>query len=196
MWLLQYVYLCGCMDPWRHPSIKGYLVVWVCGGIPLAFRFDLHLKWRQMWEVVSAPLDVSLSAYYEELADTESKIPRFLQRMRPSLGLLWGLEEVDDLLGAKAAFTKKPHTVAKVMENSVCGRAVFQSIWMGCSREIFRETARAHIKDLEKEEYAMDRVAQFKERMGQMVGRLRAEGHKRGQKNGMALCPCMALTQS
>ena len=46
---------------------------------------DKH--YPQHWRVVREQLDAALSWYYEEMADTDTKVSRLLVRMQQALGL-------------------------------------------------------------------------------------------------------------
>lgn len=114
-------------------------------------RLRLDLAFPEHWRVVKDMLDAALCWYYEEMADTETKVGRFLVRMQKELALLAGSSDIDGLIAANGLFTDQPHIVARVMKASLVGKAMFSSVWLACSREIFLGKVVAGMLDLERE---------------------------------------------
>lgn len=145
-------------------------------------RLHVHRQFLEHWQVVKGQFDMALCWYYEEMAETETKIIRFLSRMSAELSLFADSEDIDDLIAANGAYTIKPHFVARVMQACETGRTMFASVWLACSRQIFLTKAKHALADLEKEDFMEDRDAVFKQPMEQESRKLRSEGHQRGKQ--------------
>lgn len=139
-------------------------------------RFPLH------WKIVKGQFDMALCWYYEEMAETDTKIIRFVARMRNELALFADEVGIDDLIAANGAYTSIPHGVARVMSACETGRTMLASVWLSCSREIFLKKALDALADLEKEDFMDDRDTAFKQLMEQESRKLRVEGHRRGKQ--------------
>jgi hypothetical protein len=73
--------------------------------------------------------------------------------------------------------------VAAIIKASVTGAAMFKSVWLSCSRQLFTKNMALHLQDVEKEEFQMDRFKEYMNLMDTHSAGLRAEGHRRGKKN-------------
>ena len=159
----------------------------------------MHDKFPVMWDIVKQPFDDALSEHYENLVETPSKIHRFLSKMRHALTILWGRDDLAELIAVDGQFTLSVQAVARVMQTGQTGFSVFSSAWLACSREIFRSRTMQAIESLELDEFAADRTELFTKMMDQQVQKLREEGHKRGKHKwlgGVTMFACAMNVRS
>lgn len=79
--------------------------------------------------------------------------------------------------------------VARCMEASEVIRSVLGTAWLACSCDIFREKMQAQLRELERDDFAEERRAQFTAFMTLAAKRLRDECHSIGKRRLEAKVP-------
>jgi len=134
--------------------------------------YDAHIR------VVLPQLDLAVRETFES---SNISLKLFIKTRADALAVLWGRENVDEAIKAAGVYTDIPRTIAKIMMTSETGSCMFRSTWLACSREIFKQTAKEQLENLERHDFAVDANTNYDKFMTQLSANLRSDGHRRGK---------------
>ena len=144
-------------------------------------------KLPNVWAVVKHQFDSALCFDFEAQANTRSRISSYLGRRSAELSLFCDEKDIETLMNVEGPLESEAHCVARCMQRCEVMRTMLSSVWLACSRQIFRDKVKTQLVALEREDFSEDRRRQFEAMMGEESRRLRAEGHSRGKHKFEAL---------
>ena len=150
-------------------------------------RTQAHIEFEAYFKVVRLQLEVAVRDAYEASVDTSIRIKSFLKRRRAAISLFSSAECIDALLSVVGSdYGAVADRVKEFMDDSLLGRCMFKGVWLECSRSLYKVQLAKNLEDLEREDFAVERLDQFFDLMKGFERRLRGEGHVRGRNTVVA----------
>ena len=135
-------------------------------------RINGHVDLAPQFKVISSWLDEGVTEEWSGRAETSLKISSFLRSMRSALLCWHDSSDIDRLIQLKKNFKAEPQLVARFMEQSGCGAEIFDSVWLGCSFEMFLQGVRQAVESAETNKFeesfcelALSTIENLKERL-------------------------------
>jgi hypothetical protein len=139
----------------------------------------LHKTYPKHWEIVKAQLDDALRTIYEDLADSKIKIQSFLLRRSSALMAFHSDKDLKEVNAAKGKYKDIPQLIAKLMGESRTAQALFNGVWLHCSRSIFLDEVKKKLAEIEAGDFKDHLV--FDTMLKDFSKGLRSDGHSRGK---------------
>jgi hypothetical protein len=120
-----------------------------------------------------------------------------LKKRRDALLMFCSEEVIDGLINvAESQYATVPALVREFMENSICGKTMFKSVWLDCSRALYLTQAKLHLQDVENGDYDKEGCERFHELMNSYTKMLRVEGHKRSKHKVVSKLSYLGVTMN
>ena len=137
---------------------------------------------KDYYDIMKTLFEPNMCDHFEQQADTKQKLSTYLLWMHKELSMLSECpDDVVILMNCGGQFAHHPHSVGRVMRGSTVGKAMFAGVWLACSRAIYQETFARQLVALEREDFAEDRLAEWKTLTTLETKKMRAEGHVKGK---------------
>jgi hypothetical protein len=121
----------------------------------------------------------ALRTIYEDLADSKIKIQSFLLRRSSALMAFHSEKDLKEVNAAKGKYKDIPQLIAKLMAESRTAQALFNGVWLHCSRSIFLDEVKKKLVEIEAGDFKDHHV--FDTMLKEFSKGLRSDGHSRGK---------------
>jgi hypothetical protein len=121
----------------------------------------------------------ALRTIYEDLADSKIKIQSFLLRRSSALMAFHSEKDLKEVNAAKGKYKDIPQLIAKLMAESRTAQALFNGVWLHCSRSIFLDEVKKKLVEIEAGDFKDHHV--FDTMLKEFSKCLRSDEHSRGK---------------